>query len=147
MKILVQRVSNASVVVDNQIIGAIEAGVVALVGFTHRDTFAEVEWLASKLVNLRIFEDEEGKMNHSLIQQQGSALIISQFTLYADCHAGRRPSFIQAASPELAKHLYELFIQEMRKANISVATGIFGAEMKVALVNDGPVTVMLERVR
>jgi len=145
MKILVQRTVQANVVVDNNIVGAIGIGVVVFVGFTHSDTLSHVEWLANKLVNLRIFMDEAGKINQSLIDCKGSALIISQFTLYADCNNGRRPSFIQAAPPEQAKQLYDQFIAEVSKAGVTVETGIFGAKMKVSLINDGPVTVMLER--
>lgn len=101
--------------------------------------------LVNKLIHLRIFEDAQGKINQSLIERKGSALIISQFTLYADCMNGRRPSFIQAAPPEIAIPLYEQFIDEVRKRAISIETGVFGAEMKVSLVNDGPVTIMIER--
>jgi len=145
MKIIVQRVSQASVEVDSHIVGAIDAGVVVLAGFTHSDTAAEAAWLASKLIHLRIFEDEFGKINRSLIDCKGAALIVSQFTLYGDCKEGRRPSFTNAAPPEMAKQLYEQFIDEVRKGGIPVETGIFGAEMKVSLVNDGPVTLILER--
>ena len=145
MKILIQRVTQASVVVDDKAVGTIGAGVVVFVGVTHSDTVAQVAWLANKLIHLRLFEDPSGKMNQSLLDKQGSALIISQFTLYADCNDGRRPSFIGAASPDMAKGLYEQFIVEVRKNGIPVETGIFGADMKVSLVNDGPVTLMLER--
>lgn len=145
MKILMQRVSEATVEVDSKIVGAIEQGILIFVGITHNDTKLQATWLANKLIHLRIFEDEAGKMNRSLIDLKGSALIISQFTLYGNCNDGRRPSFIEAAPPELAKQLYEYFIQEVQKAGIAVATGIFGAFMKVSLVNDGPVTLMLER--
>lgn len=145
MKILIQRVSQASVEVEEAVVGSIGFGVLVLVGITHKDTAAQAAWLANKLVNLRIFEDAQGKINHSLIDKQGAALIISQFTLYADCNEGTRPSFTQSAPPEIAKPLYELFADEVRKLGVSVATGIFGAYMKVSLVNDGPVTIMLER--
>jgi D-tyrosyl-tRNA(Tyr) deacylase len=145
MKILIQRVTQASVVVDNKVVGTIGAGVVVFVGVTHSDTMAQVTWLANKLIHLRLFEDPSGKMNQSLLDKQGSALIISQFTLYADCSDGRRPSFIGAASPDMAKGLYEQFIVEVRKNGIPVETGVFGADMKVSLVNDGPVTLILER--
>jgi D-tyrosyl-tRNA(Tyr) deacylase len=144
MKILIQRVAQASVEVEKKMVGAIGAGVVVLIGITHSDTKEQVVWLADKLVNLRIFEDADRKMNRSLLDCQGAALIISQFTLYADCRAGRRPSFTQAASPEKAIPLYEQFVEEVRKRDIQVATGIFGAEMQVSLVNDGPVTLVLE---
>lgn len=145
MKLLIQRVSQASVTVENQTVGHIGPGILALVGITHNDTADHAIWLANKLVNLRIFEDSEGKMNRSLLDRQGEALIISQFTLYADCNEGRRPSFIRAAPPEIANPIYEVFVKEVRKTGISVATGVFGASMQITLVNDGPVTVMLER--
>lgn len=145
MKILIQRVTQASVSVGDQIVGSIGPGVLVFVGMTHSDTASQAAWLADKLINLRIFEDAQGKLNHSLIDQKGSALIISQFTLYANCNDGRRPSFIQAAPPKIANFLYELFIDRVRKNGISTETGIFGAEMKVSLINDGPITIMLER--
>lgn len=145
MKILIQRVTQASVEVKGEIVGSIGPGVLVFVGITHSDTASEVTWLANKLINLRIFEDAQRKLNQSLIDQRGAALIISQFTLYADCSDGRRPSFISAAPPEIAKPLYEQFIDEVRKNGISTASGVFGAEMKVSLINDGPITIMLER--
>lgn len=145
MKILIQRVAQAQVEVDSTIVGSIGPGALAFVAATHDDTTAEVTWLANKFVNLRMFEDEQGKMNRSLLECNGKALIVSQFTLYADCTTGRRPSFTQAAPPELAQHLYEKFVEEVRKTGIVVETGIFGAEMKVSLLNDGPVTLFLER--
>lgn len=125
--------------------GKIEEGVLVFLGITHKDTQAEATWLAKKLVNLRIFEDDQGKINQSLIERKGSALIISQFTLYADCNEGRRPSFTQAAAPDMAKSLYEYFVSEVKQNGINVETGEFGAEMKVFLLNDGPFTVLLER--
>lgn len=145
MKILIQRVAEASVEVNSEIIAKIDKGVVVLVGVTHSDTPAEASWLANKLINLRIFEDEAGKMNQSLLDQKGSALIVSQFTLYADCNSGKRPSFTKAALPEMANTLYQQFIEEVRKGGIHTESGIFGAEMKVSLINDGPVTILLER--
>lgn len=145
MKILIQRVTEANVKIDGQITGKIDKGVVVFIGITHSDTPLQSAWLANKLINLRIFEDEMGKMNRSLTEVKGAALIISQFTLYADCNQGKRPSFTQAALPDAAKSLYEQFIEEVRIGGIKVETGTFGAEMKVALVNDGPVTIMLER--
>jgi D-tyrosyl-tRNA(Tyr) deacylase len=145
MKILIQRVAKASVEVDEKVVGSIGPGVLVLIGITHNDTPVQAAWLANKLIHLRIFEDSQGKLNESLLDQKGSALIISQFTLYADCSEGRRPSFTQAAPPEIANPLYEHFVDEIRKSGIPVATGIFGAEMKVSLVNDGPVTIMVER--
>jgi D-aminoacyl-tRNA deacylase len=145
MKLLIQRVSEASVKVNEEIVGKIGPGILVLIGITHSDTPAQGTWLANKLINLRIFEDTQGKLNLSLLDQKGSALIISQFTLYADCSEGRKPSFTQAAPPEIAKPLYEAFVDEVRKGGIPVETGIFGAEMKVSLINDGPVTLLLER--
>jgi D-tyrosyl-tRNA(Tyr) deacylase len=145
MKILIQRVSQASVEVAGKIVGAIESGLLIFIGVTHTDTIDQTAWLANKLVNLRLFEDDQGKMNKSLIDAKGEVLVVSQFTLYADCNAGRRPSFTQAASPELGEQLYEQFIEALRTEGVSVQTGIFGAKMKVSLLNDGPVTIMLER--
>lgn len=145
MKILIQRVTHANVDVENKTVGAIGPGALVFVGVTHGDTASQAAWLANKFINLRIFHDEQGKINRSLLEINGKALIISQFTLYADCSDGRRPSFTQAAQPKLAKHLYENFIEEVRKGGILVETGIFGAEMKVSLLNDGPFTIMLER--
>jgi D-tyrosyl-tRNA(Tyr) deacylase len=145
MKLLVQRVTQASVQVEKEVVGKIDLGLLVFVGVTHQDTQEQAVWLAHKLVHLRIFEDAQGKLNESLQDKKGAALIISQFTLYADCAEGRRPSFTKAAPPEIAKPLYENFISEVKKSGISVQTGIFGAEMKVSLVNDGPVTLILER--
>lgn len=145
MKILIQRVSSANVVVDNSIVGAISSGLLVFVGITHSDTRAEASHLAKKMVHLRIFEDSEKKMNHSLFDIKGKALIISQFTLYADCEKGRRPSFINAAIPIHANKLYEEFIAAVKKEGIEVQTGIFGSDMKVSLVNDGPVTICIEK--
>ena len=145
MKILIQRVSHAKVEVENKTVGKIGEGILVFLGITHNDTAVQARWLANKLINLRIFEDDQGKINRSLIDLNASALIISQFTLYGDCSDGRRPSFTQAAPPEIAKPLYEQFINEVRQGGISVETGIFGAQMKVSLQNDGPVTLLLER--
>lgn len=145
MKILIQRVASAHVAVQDSIVGSIGAGLLVFVGVTHNDTLAEASYLAKKLVQLRIFGDHDGKMNLSLLDIRGQALIISQFTLYADCEKGRRPSFIDAALPAQANYLYEKFIEEVRKEGIEVQTGIFGAEMKVSLVNDGPVTISIKK--
>lgn len=145
MKILIQRVSHAHVEVEGTIVGAIGPGALVFIGVTHSDTITQAAWLANKLVHLRMFEDVNGKINQSLLDHQGKVLVISQFTLYADCSDGRRPSFTQAAQPELAKQLYEHFIEEVRKGGILVEMGVFGAEMKVSLLNDGPVTLMIER--
>lgn len=145
MKILIQRVSYANVEVEGKTVGAIGSGALVFIGITHSDTKAQATWLANKFLNLRMFEDDHGKINKSLLECKGEALIVSQFTLYADCSTGRRPSFTQAAQPELAKQLYENFVENVRESGILVQTGIFAAEMKVSLVNDGPITLLLEK--
>ena len=142
MKIVLQRVSSASVKVDSKIVGRIEHGLLLLIGFSSTDTEENILPTIEKIVKLRIFSDEEGKMNKSVLDVEGSMLLISQFTLYADTKKGNRPSFIEAARPEKAIPLYEFFIAEMRKRLTKVGTGIFGADMKVELVNDGPVTIV-----
>ena len=146
MKLVVQRVLNAHVDVDGKTVGKIDKGFMVLCGITHEDTEKEADLLARKLCNLRVFEDENGKMNLSIKDVGGELLIISQFTLYADSmSSGHRPSFIAAARPEKAEPLYEYFLDKCRQENIKVEKGIFGAEMKVSLVNDGPVTIILEK--
>lgn len=145
MRIVLQRSKEARVTVDGQIVGAIEKGLVLLVGVTHEDTGETARFLADKVVNLRIFEDEDGKMNHSLLDVGGSILSVSQFTLYGDCRKGRRPNFMDAARPDHATEIYNLFNEELKKKNVAVETGIFGAMMDVQLVNDGPVTLILEK--
>jgi D-tyrosyl-tRNA(Tyr) deacylase len=144
MKIVLQRVSSASVKVDSKIVGRIEHGLLLLIGFSSTDTEENILPTIEKIVKLRIFSDEEGKMNKSVFDVNGSALLVSQFTLYADTKKGNRPSFIEAARPEQAIPLYEFFIAEMKKRISKVETGIFGADMKVELVNDGPVTILFE---
>ncbi len=144
MKMVIQRVTKAQVEVEGRVVGAISAGVVVLLGVTHSDTEEKAAWLARKLVDLRLFEDDQGKTNRSLLEKKGEALIVSQFTLYADCTGGRRPSFTQAAPPELATRLYLKFIEEVKKGGVPVQSGIFGAYMQVSLVNDGPVTLILD---
>lgn len=144
MRIVLQKVSEASVKVDNEVIGKIENGFMLLVGITHEDTLEDVRYLADKVVNVRIFEDGEGKMNHSLLDVKGSILSVSQFTLYGDTRKGRRPNFMGAAKPEQAEKLYEAFNEALREKGIEVATGKFGAMMDVSLVNKGPVTLILE---
>ena len=144
MKIVLQRVSSASVKVDSKIVGRIEHGLLLLIGFSSTDTEESILPTIEKIVKLRIFSDEEGKMNKSVLDVEGSMLLISQFTLYADTKKGNRPSFIEAARPEQAIPLYEFFIAEMRKRITKVETGIFGADMKVELVNDGPVTIVFD---
>ena len=145
MKAVVQRVLSAKVEVNNQTIGAIEAGLLVLLGVENRDTSAQVQWLAEKIGHLRIFEDGQGKMNDSIKDTAGSILIVSQFTLLADCRRGRRPAFTDAADPELANRLYIEFQEAVRGLGISIETGKFGADMQVTLVNDGPVTIILEK--
>lgn len=145
MRILVQRVSHAKVTVDQMVVGSIQKGLLVFVGVTHDDKEEQAAWLANKLLHLRLFADAEGKLNHSVFEEKAEVLVISQFTLYADCADGRRPSFTQAAPPEQADHLYMYLVEEMRKNGLKVETGIFGANMQVELVNDGPVTIMLER--
>lgn len=144
MKVVIQRSKAAFVTVDGQVTGAIEQGYVLLVGITHNDTLDDVAYVAKKVADLRLFEDEDGKMNHSIIEQGGAILSVSQFTLYGDTKKGRRPSFIDAARPEQAKPLWDAFNEALRGHGLHVETGIFGAMMDVALVNDGPVTVIVE---
>lgn len=145
MKVLVQRVLSSSVEVDNTIVGKIENGLMLLVGFTSSDTSKEIDYMVDKVINLRIFDDENGIMNRSLIDTNGSILSISQFTLYADASKGRRPSYINALSGDKAVPLYDEFNRKLKEKNITVETGVFGAEMKVSLINDGPITIMLEK--
>ncbi|MFC7441367.1 D-aminoacyl-tRNA deacylase [Laceyella putida] len=144
MKIVLQRVREASVTVDGEVTGAIGKGVMLLVGFTEGDAEEDLRHLAEKVVHLRIFEDEAGKMNHSLLDVGGGILSVSQFTLYGDCRKGRRPNFMNAAKPDVAKPLYERFNEMLRQYGVQVETGIFGAMMQVSLINDGPVTLILE---
>jgi D-tyrosyl-tRNA(Tyr) deacylase len=145
MRVVVQRVSRASVGVEGEVVGAIGRGVVVLVGVTHDDTEEQAEWLARKTAGLRIFEDSAGKINAGLLDVDGAALVISQFTLYADARKGRRPGFSDAAPPEVAEPLVERFAQVLRDRGVSVETGVFGAHMLVEIHNDGPVTILLER--
>ncbi|ERG66280.1 MULTISPECIES: D-aminoacyl-tRNA deacylase [Exiguobacterium] len=145
MRVLLQRVKEASVTVDEETIGQIEAGYLLLVGVTHEDTETEVNWLADKVAGLRVFEDADEKMNLSIQDVAGKVLSVSQFTLYGDTLKGRRPAFTQAAKPDIAERLYEKFNERLRTHGLVVETGKFGAMMDVALVNDGPVTLMLEK--
>jgi D-tyrosyl-tRNA(Tyr) deacylase len=144
MRVVVQRSKEASVTVAGEVVGQIEHGLVLLVGITHEDTEKEVEFVADKVAHLRIFEDEEGKMNHSVLETGGQILSISQFTLYGDCRKGRRPNFMAAARPEQAEPLYHLFNEKLREKGLRVETGRFGAMMDVRLVNNGPVTLIVE---
>ena len=146
MKLVIQRVLNSQVDVDGKTVGKIGKGFIVLCGITHQDSEKEADILARKLCNLRVFEDENGKMNLSLKDVGGELLIISQFTLYADSmSSGNRPSFIAAARPEKAEPLYEYFIKKCEAEGIHVEKGIFGADMKVSLINDGPVTILMEK--
>jgi len=144
MRAIIQRVSQASVVVAEETVGAIDQGLLVLLGVAQGDTSKDSAYLAEKTAGLRIFEDDEGKMNRSVADIGGSILVISQFTLLGDCRKGRRPGFTDAAPPELADKLYEEYVHTLRSQGVTVATGIFRANMQVALVNDGPVTIMLD---
>ena len=144
MRAVVQRVSRARVTVDGRMTGEIGPGLMILLGVGREDTSAVAASMAEKVINLRIFEDDQGKMNRSLLDVKGAALVVSQFTLYGDARGQRRPSFISAAPPEKAKALYEEFTQAMQGLGVSVATGIFQAMMSVELVNEGPVTILLD---
>jgi D-tyrosyl-tRNA(Tyr) deacylase len=145
MRLVLQRVTRASVAIAGRRVGAIETGFLLLAGFTHGDTPEQAVWMAEKVAGLRIFSDPEGKMNLALADVGGAVLVVSQFTLYGDSAKGRRPSFIDAARPEHAIPLYERFCAELRARGLRVDTGEFGAEMQVELINDGPVTLILER--
>lgn len=144
MRALIQRVLSSSVCVDGELIGKSGRGLLIFLGITHDDSMAELTFLVKKCAHLRIFEDENGKMNKSLLDVSGEALVVSQFTLYGDCRKGRRPSFIEAARPDQAIPLYNRFITELNALGIHTESGEFGADMQVELVNDGPVTLMLE---
>lgn len=144
MKAVIQRVTQSAVHVNDKAIGAIAQGVMVLLGVAQRDRQKEADWLVEKIVNLRIFEDDKGKMNRSLIDVQGSMLVVSQFTLYGDCRKGRRPSFVKAAPAAHAEALYDYFVERAKALDIKVATGKFQAMMQVSLVNDGPVTLIVE---
>jgi len=143
MKVVIQRSKEANVEVDKKIVGEIEYGLVILVGFTLDDTEKDIDYIVDKVVNLRIFDDENGVMNKSLLDVGGSILSISQFTLYADTKKGRRPSYVNAMKGEDATNLYDLWNKKLRE-HVNVETGIFGADMKVSLINDGPVTIVME---
>lgn len=144
MRLVLQRVSNARVEVGGEVTGSIEKGLLVLVGVERSDSRADVDYLVDKVAGLRVFSDNAGKMNLSLRDIGGSLLVVSQFTLYADCRKGRRPSFDLAAGPELASELYEYFVESARKTGLAVETGVFQADMNVHLVNQGPVTIILE---
>lgn len=145
MKFVVQRVKNAQVDINNKNVAKINNGLLVLIGITHTDTKEVADYLVEKLIKLRCFEDENGKMNLSLNDIKGSLLLVSQFTLYADCSSGNRPSFTKSAKPGFANELYEYIIRECRKKIDKVETGVFGADMNISLVNNGPVTIILEK--
>lgn len=145
MKVILQRVKKASVSVDKKTVGQIDKGLLILVGFTKEDKEQEIDWMINKITNLRIFDDENGIMNLSVKDVKGSILSVSQFTLYADSKKGNRPSYINALGGEEAIKLYEIFNKKLRNTGISTEEGIFGADMEVSLVNDGPVTIILEK--
>ena len=145
MKLVIQRVKESKVEVENKIVGKINQGFLVLVGITHDDNKEKAEYLANKLCKLRVFTDENDKMNLGLKDVGGELLIVSQFTLYADCSQGNRPSFTEAAKPEKANELYEYFCELCQNNEIHVEKGIFGADMKISLINDGPVTIVMEK--
>jgi D-aminoacyl-tRNA deacylase len=144
MRTVIQRVRNASVEVSGEIVAEIGNGLLVLLGVGQDDDRADADYLADKIVNLRIFHDQDGKMNRSILEAGGSALIVSQFTLYGDVRRGRRPSYSDAASPEKGKELYEYFVERVRSSGVEVETGIFQAMMMVSLTNDGPVTILVD---
>lgn len=144
MRALVQRVAEASVSVEQQVVGRIEHGALVLLGVSAEDTLADVAYLAGKVSRLRIYSDEEGRMNWSISKSGGAFLVISQFTLYADCRKGNRPGYLGAAPPELAKDLYDHFVATLRELGYRVETGVFQTEMQVSLINDGPVTILID---
>lgn len=145
MRVVVQRVREARVFIEGEKVAEIDKGVVILIGVKEGDTKEEANWLVNKCLNLRIFEDDHGKFNLSLLDIQGEIIIVSQFTLYGDCTRGRRPSFTTCAGPELAKELYLYFIKKIRESGLKVETGIFGARMQVEIHNEGPVTMIIEQ--
>lgn len=145
MKVLVQRVLSAKVEVDTKVVGSIDKGLLLFVGFTQSDSSKKIDYMVDKVLNLRIFDDENGVMNKSLLEVKGSILSVSQFTLYADSSKGRRPSYINALNGTEAVKLYNEFNDKLKNTGINIQTGIFGADMKVNLINDGPITIMLEK--
>ena len=146
MRAVIQRVKKSSVSIDNEIIGEIGPGLLVLLGVAKGDDTGNAEYLADKITNLRIFEDENNKMNRSLLETGGEMLVVSQFTLLGDCRKGRRPSFVEAAGPDKANNLYEHFVNQVRRKGIQVKTGRFRAMMDVSLINDGPVTLIVESI-
>ena len=145
MRALVQRVTKASVVVNENLVSQIGNGILVFVGFTHNDTIDDIEYIVNKIINLRIFDDSNGVMNLSVIDKNYEVLSVSQFTLYADTKNGNRPSFVDSMKYDEAEKLYSLFNEELKSTNIPISTGVFGADMKVSLLNDGPITIIIER--
>lgn len=145
MRCVLQRVSSAEVRVNKKVVGSIGRGILLYVGISNDDTHSHLQWMADKCSNLRVFDDESGKMNHSVLDIKGEVLLVSQFTLYGDCKKGRRPSYSGSAPAEKAKTLYDEFVNEMKKRHITVATGEFQAMMEVDYVNDGPITLIIEK--
>lgn len=145
MKVIVQRVTKASVTVNNKVVGAIGQGVLLLVGFTHNDNLESIKYIVNKIINLRIFDDDKNIMNLSLLDKNYEILSVSQFTLYGDASKGNRPSYVNALNQEDAKKLFDLFNAELKKSNLKVETGIFREDMEVSLINDGPVTIIIEK--
>ena len=144
MKVVIQRVSEASVTIENKIVAEIKNGLLVLLGIENEDTYKDIEWLSAKIINMRIFNDENGQMNKSILEINGDIILVSQFTLLADCKKGNRPSFIKAAKPEIAIPIYEKMIVQLEKdLGKKIQTGVFGADMQVALINDGPVTIII----
>lgn len=144
MRAVVQRASKGSVTVENNVIGSINKGLVVLLGITEEDTDSDIDYMIDKIINLRIFEDENEKMNFSLLDINGEILVVSQFTLYGDCRKGRRPNFMNAAKPEKAELLYNKFVDNIKLKNINTQTGVFQADMQVQIENDGPVTLIID---
>ncbi len=144
MRIVIQRVKNASVTVDNEVIGSIKQGLLLLIGVCEEDNQEDIDWLINKVLNLRIFNDSDGKMNLSVLDIKGEILSISQFTLFASTKKGNRPSFIKSAKPDFAENLYNQFCEQMNSSGLTSQKGIFGADMKVELLNDGPVTIIID---
>jgi len=145
MRVVAQRVSHASVTIDGEVVGSVGTGLLLLVAMNGEETGEDLAWMANRCVGLRVFQDTEGKMNLSLKDVGGSLLVVSQFTLYGDCSKGRRPSFIRAGDPEVSEKLIDRFVELLRAQDVTVATGRFGAMMKVELANEGPVTLIIER--
>ena len=145
MKVVVQKVLNASVVVNKEEVGKINSGLLIFVGFTHNDDISNIKYIVNKIVNLRVFEDSNNVMNLSALELNKELLVVSQFTLYADTSKGNRPSYINSLKHEEANVLYDLFVEELKKSNLKVETGIFRSDMKVSLINDGPVTIVIEK--